>query len=125
GVADDARLVSNEFHALGRTHDDASAGHALADAVVGVASQDQIEAADIPRTKTLPGSTVEIERDRLVGHALIAMGAPDLTREARTDGAIDIVDCIAEMSTSAVDHSFAGIAHRGQGQVGCAGSEWC
>ena len=51
----------------GGAHDDAAAGQALAEVVVGVALEPQRDAVGDERAEALPGRTAEVHLDRVVG----------------------------------------------------------
>ena len=57
----------------GRPDHHLTAGHALADIVVGVTLEVHVETAGIPDTKTLAGSSGQVQCNRVVVHAVVAV----------------------------------------------------
>ena len=99
GVADDGRLLGLERAAGRRGDHQLAAGHALADVVVGVAFQVQVQAAGVPDAEALPRRALEAEGNRRVLHALVAVLLGDLAGHARTDGAVAVADVQFELAT--------------------------
>ncbi len=102
GVADDRRFVARKTRASRRTHDDAAAGHALADAVVRFAVEHDVHAACVPRAEALTRGAGQAQRDRIRRHALIAVLARDLTGNARADRAVGVDDRVVELAARSV-----------------------
>ena len=74
GVADDRRVAATSKLAAGRrVQHQLAAGHALADVVVGVAFEVQVQAAGIPHAEALAGGAGQVQRDGRVGHAVVAV----------------------------------------------------
>ena len=93
GVADDDRLLRNELHRLARRIDDqAAAGEALADIVVGLAFQLQRHAAREPRAEALSGRAPEADMDGVVGQPGMAVPLGDFAREHGARGAVGVQD---------------------------------
>ena len=102
GVADDHGIPGVVARILGRTDHDAAAGHALADEIVGVAVEFDVQATRVPYAETLPGRTLELERDRLVAHAEIAVTACDLTGQACADRTVPVLYGVVEHAAGLV-----------------------
>ena len=69
GVADDDRLLGHDAGVLRRAHDDAAAGEALADIVVGLADQLERDARREPGAKALAAGAAKRDGDRVLGQA--------------------------------------------------------
>ena len=91
-VAGDDVLLGAEGRVLGREDGDAPAGQAFADVVVGVAFQQQRDAAGEEAAEALAGRAGELEGDRVVGQAGLAVLLGDFARERGADGAIGVLD---------------------------------
>ena len=96
GVADDRRFTRFVARGLRRLDDDAATGHALADVVVGVAFDFEVQATGIPHAQALARCALELDRDRAIGHAEVAPATRDLAGQARTDRAMPIADRVME-----------------------------
>ncbi len=92
GVADDDRFLRHDAAVGRRPHDDAAAGQALADVVVGLAFELKRDAAREPGAKALPGRTGQLHLDGVVRQSRMAIALGDLARQHRTRGAVGILD---------------------------------
>ncbi len=90
GVAHDGGVLTGEARALRRPDHQLAAGHTLADIVVGVTLQVQVQAAGVPDAEALPGRALHVHGDRSVAHALIAMALGDLAGQACADRAVGV-----------------------------------
>jgi hypothetical protein len=75
-----------------RLDDDAAAGQALADIVVGFAFELEGDAAREPGAEALAGGALEADVDGVVGQAGMAVALGDLARQHRAGGAVDVAD---------------------------------
>ena len=75
-----------------RPHDDLSAGHALADVVVGLTLQHQAQAGGAPGAEALAGAPLEAQLDGARREALEAVTAGDLAGDAGADGEVAVAD---------------------------------
>ena len=92
GVADDHVLLGGEGRALGRAHGEHAAGEALADVVVRVAAERQLDPGREPGAERLAGRAAQREADRPRRQALGAARLRDALREQAADGAVDVAD---------------------------------
>src|SRR5204862_8296230 len=90
GVAHDDRVLRHEARAARVAQHDPAGRHALADVVVGIAFQVQVEAAGVPDPEALPGVAAAAHAERRILHAVVAPAPRDLTRDARADGAVEV-----------------------------------
>src|SRR5690606_4987422 len=88
GVADDGRILCLERAAGRRGDHQLAAGHALADVVVGITLQAQMQTTGVPHAEALARRALEAEGDRRILHALIAVAPGDLAGDPRTDRAV-------------------------------------
>jgi len=80
--------------------------------VVGVALEREVKAGEIPHAETLARSAAQQDVERRIGHPGIAVPARDLSRKARPDGSIEILDFEAEPSARlALDRRQARLHH--------------
>ena len=91
-VADQDAFLGQEAGGLGRIGDDASAGKALAEIVVGVAFQFQRDAGGNERAEALAGRALETEMDGTVGQSGRAVAAGDFAAQHGADGAMHVAD---------------------------------
>ena len=108
-VAGDHLLLGGERRRRRRAHDQAAAGQALAEVVVGVAGEAHRHAARHERPEALPGRPGELDVDRAVGQPLAVPALGDLVPEHRADGAVDVAD-------RQVDHHRRGVLDRRAGE---------
>ncbi len=73
-------------------HDDAAAGQALADIVVGIAGQLQRHAARQERAEAAAGVAAQADRDRVFRQPGMAVALRHLARQHRADGAVHVAD---------------------------------
>ena len=99
GVAHDWRVRGDAGGSAGRAQHQASAGHALADVIVGITLQLQVQAAGVPGTEALPGHAGEAGQDRRVSHAGVAVHPGDFAGNPRADAAVAVADRIVEFTT--------------------------
>src|SRR5688572_8531120 len=92
GVADDDRLLRDDAGILRGTHDDAAAGKALADIVVGLALEVERDAMREPSAEALSGRTLEADPDRVLRQAGMAIGLGDGAGEHRPRGPVRVAD---------------------------------
>ena len=91
-VADDDVLLGHEGRAFGGMNDDPSAGHALAEVVVGVALETDRDSVGEERSEALTGGAAEVDLDRFGRQALRTVASRDLRREHRADGPVHVPD---------------------------------
>ena len=91
-VPDDDALLGDEAGAVGWPDGHRPAGETLADVVVRVADERQLDAGGEPGAETLPGRAGEADADRALRQPLPAMRLGDVVREEPADGAIDVAD---------------------------------
>src|SRR5262249_13603565 len=89
-IADDDGRVLIVAGVLRRAHDDAAAGHALADAVVRLAVERDVQAARVPGAEALAGGAAQAQFDRCVRHALVAVAARDVAGQQSADRAVGV-----------------------------------
>src|SRR5215813_15612128 len=87
---------------------DPAAGHALANIVVGIALEVEMQPARVPHAEALPGVADAAHRQRSIFHAVVAPAARDLTRDACADRAVVVVELILPFAAAA---SFDGRQH--------------
>jgi hypothetical protein len=78
--------------ARGRSDDDVAAVHPFAEAVVGVADEDQAQPWDREGAETLAGAASDGEVHRTVGKSRVAVRGGDLARDVRAERAIGVPD---------------------------------
>ncbi len=98
GVAHDRRVARDVARGDRRVQHQLAAGHALADVIVGIALEHELEAAGIPGPEALPGVAGEAHRDRRRGHAMVAVRARDRARHARADAAVAVGDGVVVLA---------------------------
>jgi len=91
-VADHHALIRLVGGAFRRAHDDAAAGQALADIVVGVADKIERHAARQEGAEGLAGGAGQADGDRVVGEAFMVVATGHLAGEHRAGGAVDVAD---------------------------------
>ena len=91
-VADQDAFLRQEARGLGRIGDDAAAGKALAEVVVGVAFKFERDAVGNECAKALAGRAVELEVDGAVGQAGRAVAARDFAAQHGAHGAVHVAD---------------------------------
>src|SRR3989338_4488131 len=120
-----AAMVASAFHygvRTGVTHGETlarstggeqlAAGHALADVVVGVAFQVQVQTTGVPHTEALARSALEAEGDRRLGHALVAMFAGDFAGDTGTNGTVAVADFQIKLGTAgSIDRRLGQLDH--------------
>src|SRR5690606_37210366 len=110
GVAHDDVLGRVAVDVRGLADDDAAARKALADVVVGIADEIERDAVGEPGAEALPGDALEVDAQLLGLEAGMAVAAGDLTREHRTDGAVDVADLAFDHhGLAAVDRGTSGL----------------
>ena len=114
GVAENRRLVRDVARALRWTDDDAAVGHPLAHIIVGLAFEFQLQAAGEERAEALPGAAVEMQRNRRIVHAMVAVRARDAPGQARADAAVGVADLVAQRR---VERFAATFVRDGIGQI--------
>src|SRR5204863_3134396 len=77
---------------LRREDGDPAAAQALAQVVVGVSFQYQRDALGQEAPEALAGRPVELERDRVVRQAVVAVLLRDFAAQRRADRAVDVPD---------------------------------
>ena len=113
GVSDDRRLPRDIAGALGRSNRDAAARHALTDVVVRIANEIQVQAGHVPGAETLSRRACELDVDRRVAHALVAVQSCYLTRQASADRTVIVADLEAEAPAGLVSNRIpSSIEHR-------------
>src|SRR5690606_17616640 len=95
--ADDRGMARLEAARRRRMDHDLAAGHALADVVVGVPLEIQVQAPDVPHAEALPRGAGEPQDDRVLAHPVVAVAPRDLPRKARADRAVEVPDLVAEL----------------------------
>ena len=90
----------SELRVVRRIDDDAAAGEALADVIVGVAFEFERDAVGEKRAEALAGGAGEVEVDGVVGQSGGAVAAGDFAAEHGADGAVHVADG-QEISTGA------------------------
>ena len=78
--------------ASGRAHRDHAAGEPLADVVVGVAEERELDAGREPGAERLPRRAVSAKRIVPAGRPRAAVALRDVVREQAADGAVDVAD---------------------------------
>src|SRR5690606_10783732 len=78
GVADDDRVPRHELRAVRRPDHEAAAAHALADVVVRVARQREIEPGHVPGAEALPGRAAQADVHRRVRRPFRAVAPRNL-----------------------------------------------
>ena len=111
GVTDDRGFLGLERAALGRTDHHLAAGHALADVIVGVAFQVQMQTTGVEHTETLPGGAGEARPDRRVVHAQVAVVLGDFAGHGGAHGAVAVGDGVVERAAGLVLHGGAHFLH--------------
>src|SRR5665213_153112 len=94
GVAHDDGIARDVARGLGRLEHQAARGHALADIVIGIAFQVHVQPTGIPDTEALADVALEMHHQWRLGHAVVAPVPHDLTRDARADRAVEVLDLI-------------------------------
>ena len=107
-AGDDLLLGRRTAPSGGGRDDDAPAGQALAEVVVGVAGQPQRDAPRHERAERLPGRAGEVHVDRVVGQPLAAPAPGHLVAEHRADGAVDVADRHLQPDRAAVGERALG-----------------
>src|SRR3546814_209734 len=102
GIAHDRGVARNITRAGRRAQHQPTAGHALADAIVGIADQFHAQAAGIEGAETLPGRTAQIHLHRRRLHAEVAPTPGDVARDAGTNGAVVIGDRVTHFGAAAI-----------------------
>src|SRR6185312_2626454 len=95
GVAHDHRVARQVARRARMPQHDAPARHALADVVVGVALQIEMQAAGVPDSEALPGVAAAAHGHGRVLHAVVAPAPRDLARQARADRAVVVGEPVA------------------------------
>src|SRR5690554_34006 len=111
GVTDDGGFLGFEVAATGRLDHQLAAGHALAHVIVGIAFQNHVQAAHVPDPETLAGGAGEIQGDRRIGYALVAVPGGNFAGQAGTDGAVTVGDFVAPGTAGFFDNSGGGVLH--------------
>src|SRR3546814_16212771 len=83
-----ARLIAD---VLRRFDDDTTTRHALADEIIGVAFELQMQTTRVPDTETLACGAAHLDRDRLVGHAEVAPTPRNLAGQPCTDRTMTVL----------------------------------
>ena len=96
---------------------DASARHALADVVVGIAFQVQVQAARVPDTEALAGIAAAAHADGRRVHAVVAPAPRDLPREPRADGAVEVLQLVAPFAAGLRRDRRQHVAHHALGEL--------
>ena len=110
GIADDDRALGDELdRLLGRIDDDAAARQALADIIVGLALQFERHAIGEKGAEALARRTLQLDMDRFVAQAGMAVAARDLARQHRAGRAIRIADRHFEPHMLGVFDRLAGL----------------
>ena len=109
GVAEDRRVLRSEQAADGWLQHDAPAGHALADVVIGFATQVQVQAAGVERAEALAGAAGQAHVDGPRLHPGVAVGAGDAAGQARADAAVGVADAADKRAAHA---AIDGLAQR-------------
>src|SRR5204862_4807346 len=91
--------------------------HALADVVVGIAFQVQVEAAGVPDAEALPGVAAAAHGERRILHAVVAPAPRDLTRDARADGAVEVAELVVPFAAAPVLDGAQHVAHHALGEL--------
>ncbi len=91
-VADQDILFGHEGGAARRVDDDAAAGEAFADVIVGIAFEFEGDAVGEEGAEALAGGAGELEVDGVVGQAGRAVAAGDFAAEHGADGAVHVAD---------------------------------
>ena len=99
GVSHDHRVAGHEARGRMRLQHDPAAGHALADVIVRLPLEKQVQAARIPHAEALAGGALEMDDQGCRAHARIAPALRDLAGHARADGAMVVADRIGEFAT--------------------------
>ena len=92
GVADDDRLFRHDAGVLRRAHDEAAAGEALADIVVGLADEVEGDAGGQPGAEALAAGAGQRDGDGVLGQAGEAVALGDLAGEHGAGGAVGVAD---------------------------------
>ena len=85
GIAHDDGVFGDEARARRMAQHDPPRCHALANVVVGIALEVEVQAAGVPDAKTLTGDAAAAHRDGRVLHAVVAPAARDFSGDARAD----------------------------------------
>src|SRR5690606_18649281 len=85
GIADDRRFPGFETAALGRLDNNLAAGHTLADVVVRITGEIDLQPPRIPYPEGLPGNAGQIDMDGPVRHTLVAVAPGNFATDARSD----------------------------------------
>src|ERR1700726_1889590 len=93
-----------------RLQDDAAARHALADVIVRLTLEMQMQAARVPDAETLPGGAPEIDDERRRAHSVVAPALRDLAGYSCADGAVVVADRIGELAARSSRNGLAHIA---------------
>ena len=91
-VADEDAFLGQEAGGLGRIGDDAPAGEAFAEIVVGVAFKLERDAVGNECAEALAGRAVEVEVDGAVGQSGGAVAARDFAAQHGADGAVHVAN---------------------------------
>src|SRR6202521_2071494 len=117
GVAHDDRVLRQEARAARVAQHDPAGRHALADVVVGIAFQVQVEAAGIPYAEALPGVAAAAHGERRILHAVVAPAPRNLARQARADGAVEVAEVIRPFAPALVLDGAQHVAHHALGEL--------
>src|ERR1700733_4275143 len=94
GIAHDDGFLGDELGVARMAQHEFAARHALADIVVGIALEVEVQAAGVPDAKTLPGAAQELDDERRVLHAVVAPVPCDHSGYARADRAVEVPDVV-------------------------------
>ncbi len=111
GVAHDGALARLEAAVGRRVDHQLAARHALADVVVGVALEIELQPAHVPHAEALPRRALHADRQRVGGHAEVAVAARDLTREPCADGAVIVPHLVEEGAAAPLFDGIAALRH--------------
>ena len=117
GVAHDRGVAGNELAAPGGPQHNLAAGHALADVVVCVTGQSQLQAANIPAAETLPRGAGKIEFHRGIAHTLVAVQTGNLSGQPAANGAVGVVNAKTEFPAAQFTDAGADFAHDAGGKT--------
>ena len=93
------------------------AGHALADVVVRIAFQVQVQAAGIPDAEALSDVARETHRQRRILHAVVAPAPGDFAGQPRADRAVEVLDLVVPLAAGLTLDGGQHVAHHPLGEL--------
>ena len=117
GVAHDDGVLRHEARAARVAQHDAAGRHPLADVVVGIAFEIQVEPAGVPHPEALPGAAAAAHGERGPLHAVVAPAPSDLPRDARADRAVEVAEVVVPFAAALALDRRQHVAHHALGEL--------